>query len=146
LTECPLCDPPQTLPCTAVEFFTSGAAEPKRQVYEYLDYQIDREDNLVNNRLSWTLQLNGFLFAAFALIGTQMSEDISRQFRSLLPWAGLAVSIAGLGGIIASQIAILSLTRQWKKHDLTREPWPRPFGAPFAFTHGTVPLLFCRPR
>jgi hypothetical protein len=40
-----------------------------RYRYECIAHQINREDGLFNNRLTWTLQLKGFLFVALALVG-----------------------------------------------------------------------------
>lgn len=50
----------------------------KRQYYEDLSKQIEREDGLVNTRMTWMITLQGFLFAALALIGnkTEIRDEI----------------------------------------------------------------------
>jgi hypothetical protein len=86
----------------------------KQAVYEYLAYQVDREDGLINHRLSWTLQLNGFLFAAVALLGgSQIDEHVKRLVLRVVPIAGVAVSTAGLSGVIAANFAIRDLKKGW---------------------------------
>ena len=51
--------------------------DEKFRIYETIAKQIEREDGLINYRLSWMLQINGFLFAAIALLGGSEKEQNS---------------------------------------------------------------------
>lgn len=107
--------------------------------YEYIARQIEREDGLINYRLTWTLQLNGLLFAALALLGDKTSHDLADFLRLRMPMAGAMVSFAGLLGIVAANLQLLYLTRLWKFQP--QRGWPRPFGDKLAYFLGTVPSL-----
>jgi hypothetical protein len=107
------------------------------QRYEYIAHQINREELLINNRLTWMLTLNGFLFATFALL--LKSDPVTNSptwdstiflLRWGLPTLGIFISLAGLLGVIAAQLQIKWLCRQWHEHKLDeRQLWVRPFGA-----------------
>lgn len=105
--------------------------------YEYIAHQIDREDGLVNYRLTWTLQINGFLFAALALIGSEMDDRVEALLLWTLPIAGMTISFAGVLGIVAANWAIWDLKTQWRDNPDSR--WPQPFGGTAAFWLGLVP-------
>jgi len=125
------------------ERISKGQAVDKAQaVYEYIAFQINREDGLINYRLTWTLQLNGFLFAALALIAESGKVDV--VVRTLLvyvlPITGLATSVAGLMGAVAANMAIRDLKKLW--HDQQDHEYPRPFGGPSAFALGLLPSVF----
>jgi hypothetical protein len=49
---------------TEIQRQSDTTPEEKRLRYEYIAHQIHREDSLVNFRLTWSLTLNGFIFAA----------------------------------------------------------------------------------
>lgn len=109
----------------------------ERHRYEYIAHQINREDALVNYRLTWTLQANGFLFAALALVGKDLSGPVRSVFDIALPVTGLAVSTAGLLGVAAANKQMAYLTALWRKRP--NFDWPRPFGGKWAFGLGTLP-------
>ena len=44
----------------------------KKDIYDALAHQIEREDNLVSNRVNWFLAFQGFLYAA---TGTIISSE-----------------------------------------------------------------------
>ena len=108
--------------------------DDKQARYKYIAFQINREDGLVNYRLTWTLQFNGFLFAALALTSSEMDGLLK-----VLPIAGMTVSIAGLLGTIAANIAIRDLKHMWLEDEDSR--WPRPFGDTVAFRLGLAPSI-----
>ena len=62
---------------------------------EFRDY-IKHEDNLVNFRTSWFIQLNSFLFAAMALL---LTRDNSKPMTELNLYFGLMVCF--VGGLIS---------------------------------------------
>lgn len=51
--------------------------------YEYIAQQIAREDGLINYRLTWTLTLNGFLYAALGFLGAKEAPDESISSSSI---------------------------------------------------------------
>ena len=95
---------------------------------------------MINYRLTWTLTLNGFLFAALGLIGSKDLPDprIVEFFHFALPATGFFISLAGLLGVLAAFIQINYLTEQWLTLADTR--WPRPFGdKKHAYIIGAIP-------
>ncbi|MCC6899732.1 MAG: hypothetical protein IT377_12200 [Polyangiaceae bacterium] len=119
-----------------------GTASTESQaIYEYIAFQINREDGLINYRLTWTLQLNGFLFAALALIGEANKVDaaIRNLLVQVLPVTGIATNLAGLAGVVAANMAIRELKELWGHRQDTR--FPRPFGKPSAFLLGLLPSV-----
>lgn len=101
---------------------------PLQTEYEYIAHQINREDGLVNNRMTWVLQLNGFLFAALALVAKDLDKLFQTFFSIAVPSVGIAVTFAGIVSIRAAQDQIKELMALWSKE---RFPdWPRPFGQP----------------
>lgn len=110
---------------------------PRRLTYEYVAHQINREDTLVNYRLTWALQLNGFLFAALALVSKDITGPVKAFFEFAIPLIGLSVTVAGFIGVLAAQRQLRYLTSLWNEE---RYPeWPRPFGDARAFRLGTYP-------
>lgn len=107
----------------------------RRLTYEYIAHQINREDTLVNYRLTWALQLNGFLFAALALVGKDVAGPVKAFFEFAIPLIGLSVTIAGFIGILAAQRQLRYLTSLWSNNGYPE--WPRPFGDARAFRLGT---------
>jgi hypothetical protein len=113
--------------------------DQQQERYNYIAHQINREDNLVNHRLTWTLQLNGFLFTALALISDKVDPSTKAFFLYALPATGLIVSLAGLMGVLAANHQLNYLTQEWDPK--TKVLWPRPFGAPLARWLGKFPSL-----
>ncbi len=113
-----------------------------KERYEYIAHQISREDSLINNRLTWTLTLNGFLFAALGIIGSanNSAKEIVKFLNWALPLTGIAVSFSGFCGVLAAHIQIHYLTKAWK--ELGDNRWVRPFGdKKISFWLGTIPCF-----
>ena len=58
--------------------------DAKKQQYDAIAHQIDREDSLINYRLTWTLTLNGFLFAALGFLVVR--THLILMLRSFFIW------------------------------------------------------------
>ena len=116
---------------------TALTDEQRKQRYEDLAHQINREDGLVNYRMTWTLQLNGFLFAALALVAKDLAGPMKLFFEYALPLTGFVASAAGLLGVIAANRQLSYLTALWNETDQPHRP--RPFGDPHTFTLGRFP-------
>lgn len=109
--------------------------------YEYIAFQINREDGLVNYRLTWMLQLNALLFAALALLsGTAppSNSGLDSALERVIPIAGIITSLSCLLGVVAANIAIWDLKELWRSGHYK---WPRPFGRPMAYCLGLVPSM-----
>jgi|CXWL01.1.fsa_nt_gi hypothetical protein len=111
------------------------STNPNQVLYDYIAHQVNREDSLVNNRMGWVLQLNGFLFAALALAGKDMPLHLSMFFQLAIPIVGLITSIAGFIGVRAAHRQLDYLKSLWSIQAFP--DWPRPFGDPKAFRLGS---------
>jgi hypothetical protein len=110
--------------------------------YDALATQIQRENEVINHRLTWTLQLNGFLFTATALLGPRepLPPAVGLFVHWLIPLTGACVSLAGLLGVVAANLQLLYLRRFWAGLGLADRP--RPFGdVRNAYLLGAVPAV-----
>ncbi|MEO0975093.1 MAG: hypothetical protein AAFX85_18550 [Pseudomonadota bacterium] len=112
-----------------------GAANWK--LYETLVDQLKREESLTNQRLSWMLTTQGFLFASMA-IGAREKETLG-VFLKVIPVVGVTIAFAGLLGLVAATLS----RRQYKRIYLQtfgdrREAFPRPFAEGLAQWFGTL--------
>ena len=130
----------KTLPGEVVATSSSSPDERRRR-YEDIVFQITREDTLVNFRLTWSITLNGAMFAAlWVLLAKSEAAGLIYRFADwLLPISGFFISLVGLLGVYAAQRQIEYLTKEWGK--LGDNPWPRPFGDPLGFRIGTLPSI-----
>lgn len=129
------------------ETSTTTTEDPVKYYYEQTASQINREESLINWRLTALLTINGFLFAATALSLTE-NFSLSCELRSfwfkLLSSFGVIVNVGGLLGIQAAYRAIDHL----KSNLVSRlpdigsgDPYPRPYGDTTAKRMGKVPSL-----
>ena len=77
------------------------------QVAEYYRNLIAAEQTLINNRMTWLMTFQGFLFAAYAVA---MNKDNDEKTRDLIyfiiPLAGLLMAFFATFGLIAAHFAI----------------------------------------
>jgi hypothetical protein len=114
-------------------------------VYDRYCRQIDKEDELVNQRINWLLSSQSILFAAIGLTGHDAVSQV-------VPWVGLGSSLA-IG--LSVWGALISLDRYrkvlferlqsgtdllWHYPQLHRKPGNLKLGN---FSAIAVPLLFC---
>ncbi len=115
----------------------------KQNYYGYIAHQIEREDGLVNYRLTWMLTTQGLLFAALALLaGKNTNAEMREMLTLLLPSIGIVLSIISFLGVAGASIALYDLKTEWEK--LAYSKVPRPYGPPLAFWLGLIPRL-CLP-
>ncbi|MGH6648666.1 hypothetical protein [Aquabacterium sp.] len=102
--------------------------ELKKQQYDYIAAQINREDELVNKRLTWTLTTNGLLFTALGFYAGKSTpmEELVDFFHYFIPLTGIVISIAGFLSVFAAYMQIDYLTKEWEM--LKDDRWIRPFG------------------
>lgn len=96
--------------------------QPKNQVnikdlYECSVQQIEYEQGLINNRISWMLTFQGFLFGSMALVASDNSAEVIRMtFKTIVPLLGILTSSLAIVGIYASCLTIDAVRRRWKSH------------------------------
>lgn len=103
----------------------AGKAYEKVQVYyEMLRKQIEHEDNLCNNRMTWLIALQAFLFSAygFSLGAEANTKPENLQFLSLIHQArfwfailGVSSSLAILAALFAAILSVGRLVDKWYK-------------------------------
>jgi len=117
-----------------------------KEFYNYTVSQIGREESLINNRLSWMLTFQGFLFAAIALV-TDVGTDpaIRIILRNLVPIVGLVIGAFTLIGVHAAYLSINNIKakckeRKERKERLGDRPlYPPAHGTPTAHRLGKIP-------
>jgi len=122
-------------------------SQNNRQYYEDLARQIEREDNLINTRMTWLLTLQGFLFTALALIMKVDDGGLYFLLMVLLPLTGVILSVFGFYGVWGANIALKELKEIWyeryeKNGNPEKEKFIRPFGNNVASKKGGVPSFY----
>ncbi|MCW3847487.1 hypothetical protein OF829_09550 [Sphingomonas sp. LB-2] len=92
----------------------------------YRDY-IKHEDNLINNRVGWFIQLHSFLIATYGIIFASFTSTFAREAAAMVPGirasacvllaaislVGIASSLSASLSIWAAHKAIKALNRRW---------------------------------
>jgi hypothetical protein len=93
------------------------------QYYQIIRSQIEHEDNLINQRLSWFVAAQAFLFSAYAILLNAPAQVRLQRFAtqqeillSLIPLVAIAVSILIYITVIAALLAMANLRRLLKNH------------------------------
>ncbi|HEU4342280.1 MAG TPA: hypothetical protein VFU31_11985 [Candidatus Binatia bacterium] len=93
------------------------------QYYQIIRSQIEHEDNLINQRLSWFVAAQAFLFSAYAIllnalpqVGVQRFAAQQELLFSLIPLVAIGVSILIYITVIAAMLAMANLRRLLKTH------------------------------
>lgn len=88
-----------------------------KDLYDCSVQQIEYEQGLISNRISWMLTFQGFLFGAMALVASDSSAQAVRiTFKSVLPLLGILTSSLAILGIYASCLTIDAVRRRWRAH------------------------------
>jgi CDP-diglyceride synthetase len=94
-----------------------------RSDYELALRRIEHEHLLENNRLSWFLAFQGFLFAAIALGGKDGEATIAAFAKTMVPLTGAFVSFLAFCGVCASQCSRRAVKKWFNgKHAHTELP------------------------
>src|SRR5918996_5606681 len=93
------------------------------QYYQIIRSQIEHEDNLINQRLSWFVAAHAFLFSAYAILLNAPSQVRLKSFAtqqdilfSLIPLVAIGVSILIYITVIAAMLAMANLRRLLESH------------------------------
>lgn len=88
------------------------------EYYQIIRSQIEHEDNLINQRLSWFIAAQAFLFTAYAILLNAPTEMRAQKFATqqdllflLVPVVAIGMSILIYTTIIAAMIAMTNLRR-----------------------------------
>ena len=91
--------------------------------YQIIRSQIEHEDNLINQRLSWFVASQAFLFSAYAILLNAPSQGRLRSFATqqdmlfyLIPLVAIGVSIVIYITVIAAMLAMANLRRLLESH------------------------------
>ena len=112
-----------------------GSSEivPDEKAYNAYCRQVDREDKLINNRLSWMLTTEGLLFGALALMAssnanTQIDKSVVAALKQCIPIIGIVIPASALRTIIAAHRVVNKLQVRWAKLEHYFPNLPSPFG------------------
>jgi hypothetical protein len=124
------------------------------QYYQMIRSQIEHEDNLINQRVSWFVTAQAFLFTAYAIVLNASPQVRLQSFAtqqeilfSLIPVVAIGVSILIYITIIAAMLAMANLRRMVKDHvdDSTLLPPVQGYRQTFFLGQATpilIPFLF----
>ncbi len=112
-----------------------------KEMYDALAHQIEREDNLVNNRINWFLASEGFLFAAAGVIISCELHIVTKVLCvEIIAALGICIGIIIKSGIKGAELASEKLREEWKKKEVFfREFFPPPYGTGRACDLGRKP-------
>lgn len=115
----------------------------RKDSYDAIVKQIEREDTLVNNRVNWFLVTQGFLLATVGIIVDAEIEKCWQLYASK-GIAILSVFIGGcvLLGVIGAEISICKLRKRWNR--MERDyigHFPPPYGKGVASIFGSMPRI-----
>src|SRR5713226_5962825 len=94
--------------------------------YKLFREYVEHEDGLINNRLLWNINIQGFLFATYGFSVQKLAEiqahigpetigaNAMYWFMGVLPVFGAVISYFSYKGVVAAQYAIDTLNRRWK--------------------------------
>jgi hypothetical protein len=105
----------------------------------YAVRQLERELNLINNRLSWMLTFQGFLFTTTALAANNNTDQtMSMGLKYGIPFVGILVAFLALFGIHAAHLSITNIRTRWKWYG-GYLGYSLAFGNPDARKYGRIP-------
>ena len=112
---------------------TAPPSPADQHTYDAYCAQIEREDRLVNNRLSWLLTTEGLLFGALALIATSSSynsvdHNLAKALKLCIPAVGIVIPLSVLCTNLFSHRVQSKLLQKWNEIEARFPDYPSPFG------------------
>ena len=80
---------------------------------ELISNEIVRETDLINQRITWALQVNAFLILSTAIFGTKAVEYGSLFFKYIVPVIGSIVSLSAIVGVSSARVQLSYLVGHW---------------------------------
>ena len=99
------------------------------ELYDRLRKRVEHEDGLVNQRLTWLLVVQGFLFAAFStvLASERGVEPVTKALvLCLLALLGFNISFSTGHSLHAAFVALIELRETWQTH-IQGKPYEKQF-------------------
>ncbi len=96
---------------------TPGPDLPLDKFYEFTCRHIEREENIIDHRISWMLTSQGFLFTGFALISNgnaTANAQLQSALSGVIEVVGIAIALLSLVGIHAAYLSVSNLIRNWE--------------------------------
>lgn len=132
--------------------YRSIGQKERFKYYEYLREEVDREDEIQNQRVMWCVTFQGFLISGLAVL-LVFPWDVPPDILLLRRLAifgvgtfGLLLALAALMGIIASRFSIDSVRAQWEDRNAIWKLFPhlvpQAYGQKGAFRGGRLYALF----
>ena len=116
--------------------------------YSFVCRHIEREEALIDHRISWMLTSQGFLFTGVAFLSSN-SVDMQRRAHLIpvLAAVGICISLLSLAGILAAYPSITHIFKAWQAHPEAKAGIYPPITTPVASGLGRLlgyglPLLF----
>ena len=128
--------------------------EPQNHItcdyYDQVRHQIEHEDDLITQRISWLMASQSFLFSAYAIVLNGLKsgektplESVKLNFYHFLPVAGMLSTALIYASICGGIIAIRKLRKTWDSQQVTALSLNRP---PIHSSSLTFLLGQCAPR
>lgn len=127
--------------------FIADFSDERSAFYEYTANQIDRENKLINFRLTWMLAIQGFLFTVLFLKTDAERNVNDHSLTVIISVIGILISIIGLLGVLGAFQAIDDLKTKYESFNF--KFYPSPYGRKFSVRLGRLPcfgyplLLLC---
>ncbi|MGE0279591.1 MAG: hypothetical protein AB7P20_03110 [Rhizobiaceae bacterium] len=120
--------------------------------YEYFRQEIEREDEITHQRVTWTMTFQGFIISAITLLlildwGSKPVLPIGRLAVFVISFIGVCIGLISLLGITASRRSIRDAKEAWKIRNIA---WgnlypkyvPQAHGQGGAFRRGNMYAIF----
>jgi hypothetical protein len=112
-----------------------------KEWYDSIVRQIEREDELVNQRLTWLMQFEGLMFAGLGLVSRPDAEYLTQTVMIVFPVMGFLVALSAMGAIRDARKTASQLKQEYEKWEKKNgRKWAKPFGGP-ASEYGWAFLL-----
>jgi hypothetical protein len=114
------------------------------ELHRTINEQIRREQELIQQRITWILTFQGFLFASYgvALQATNNNKIVAADFLQALPIAGLVTAFSVLVGVLAAFRQVNAHKREWLAYEqeiLLKAV--KPFSDFWGSVSGRIPIL-----
>ena len=92
-------------------------------------FALEREDKLINNRISWVLTFEGFMFAAYTFLNKNMAAELPIEtMKYVYPLLGGFIALMGAILVIWGNVSIASIRKEWGKFE-GNDTQVSPFGS-----------------
>jgi hypothetical protein len=125
-----------------------GQRPAQESYYGFVCQHIEREETLIDHRISWMLTSQGFLFTGVAFLSSNtIGVQTRAQLVPVLAAVGICISLLSLVGIFAAYLSITHIFQAWQARPEAKADIYPPITTHFASGLGRLlgyglPLLF----